>query len=168
MSAAKSDQTVQKLSAAATPKSSLLKDLVLDYQQERLSEKQAEAMKLPCTSKATPVLGIPTPVYNPSGLDPRSIVWTHANFDPETKNILEAFAKSQDMRLCDILARVTMTWVQTNLAQITEEADGFIAKAHSIEDLVKQQSAAEAKLERTRALIAKMLADKAKEDTPSE
>lgn len=143
---------------SVTPASPLVPALK-DYQKERLTKKQAEALGLPCTSKAMPVLGI---------AEGRHIVWAHANFDMETHDILNAFCQSQDIRTCDLLARVCMQWVETNREALTAAADGFVKVEMSVEELTKRLAAAERAVERNRSLVAKALALAKGEDEQDE
>lgn len=158
MPASKSTVTTLQIAQASTPVHPLIAALPADSQLERLTQAQCIAQDLPSTSKSFARLGIS---------DDRHIVWAHVNFNLEDHNILEAFCASQDLRTCDLLAKVAMGWFDVNREAITEAADGFVRTEMSIEDLAKKASAAQRTYERAMALIAKMTAS-GEEDEPAE
>lgn len=107
-----------------------------------LTEKQAKALGKPSTSKAKCRLGIP---------EDWEVCWTQFGLPLEDGQNLRALARSMDLAVSEMCARVLVEWFNTNRDEIYSAAADFVAEEKTDEDIDKMIAAELRKLERLQA-----------------
>lgn len=105
-----------------------------------LSEKECKAMGLPSTSKAKPRIGCP---------DDWEITWVQFGCSVEDSNNLKALAKTLDVPVSEMCARIMVRWFEENRDEIYAEAEASMRTASTEEDLEKKIEALRRSLDRT-------------------